>query len=65
MINRYDVYNDKNSLKGFLGELSFNAIMSLLLDNAAITPTGNLKRTGQFFKGKSVTIDSVINGYGF
>lgn len=65
MINRYDVYNNKNSLKGFLGELSFNAIMSLLLDNAAITPTGNLKRTGQFFKGKSVTIDSVINGYGF
>lgn len=64
-IHKYDVYRNPPSIAGFLGEIEFNAIMALICGNPAVTPTGNLKRTGQYFKGKSVSIDSVVRGFGF
>lgn len=50
-------------MAGFLGELEANVFLSILCGQANVVPTGALVRTGNYLKGKAVTIDSVINGY--
>lgn len=62
-INKYDIRKGYSTLAGFLGELEANVFLSILCGQANVVPTGALVRTGNYLKGKAVTIDSVINGY--
>lgn len=61
----YDVNTSKSSIIGFLGELEFNIIMSILTGGRSVHATGNISRTSQAFQGKSITIDAVVDGFGF
>ena len=65
-IDKYDIIKKPENIAGFLGEIEFNAIMAILCGNPYMAnPTGNLKRTGQYFKGTEVTVDSVVKACGF
>lgn len=65
-IDKYDVVKKPENIAGFLGEIEFNAIMAILCGNPYMAnPTGNLRRTGQYFKGAEVSVDAVVKACGF
>jgi hypothetical protein len=65
-LEEYDVNTSKSSIIGFLGELEFNIVMTVITGGRGVVHgTGNIKRTSSFFNNRSITVDSVVDGIGF